>query len=157
MGWFSGWKWKPRNDETPAANDVWQYNTTTQQFEPGPLAFTLASGVYTPTRSSETNLDANVTTYECQYLRVGNTVTVSGSFKANPTLTATLTDFELTLPTASNLGASGDLSGVATCGYIASMVAEIDGQSANNTANIRWIATDTSEQLWSFIFTYQVI
>src|SRR5688500_4743620 len=36
----------------------------------------LTSGTYTPTLTNTTNLDGS-TAYECQYLRVGNTVTVS--------------------------------------------------------------------------------
>ena len=117
----------------------------------------LAAGVYTPTRSSETNLDANVTMTEAQYLRVGNTVTVSGRFTADPTLTATVTNFEIDLPVASNIGAAEDLAGVAFCGSIAAMGAEIIGVVANDTAQIQWISSDVTSQSWSYTFTYQVI
>jgi len=57
----------------------------------------LAAGVWTPTRSAEANMDANVTMFEGQYMRVGNTVTCSGRFTADPTLTATATSFESNL------------------------------------------------------------
>jgi len=117
----------------------------------------LASGVYTPTRSAEANLDANVTMTEAQYLRVGNTVTVSGRFTADPTLTATTTSFEITLPVASNIGAAEDVAGTAFCGAIAAQGAEIIGVAANDTAKVQWKAGDITSQTWSFVFTYQVI
>ena len=117
----------------------------------------LAAGVYTPTRSAEANLDANATMTEAQYFRVGNTVTVSGRFTADPTLTATTTSFEITLPVASNIGAVEDLAGMAFCGSIVSQGAEIVGSVANNTAVIFWRAGDVTSQTWSYTFTYQVI
>lgn len=117
----------------------------------------LAAGVYTPTRSAEANLDANVTMTEAQYMRVGNTVTVSGRFTADPTLTATTTSFEITLPVASNIGAAEDAAGVAFCGNIAGQGAEVIGVVANDTAKVQWKASDITSQIWSYTFTYQVI
>lgn len=117
----------------------------------------LAHGVYTPTRSAEANLDSNVTMSEAQYMRVGNTVTVSGRFTADPTLTATSTSFEFTLPIASNIGAVEDAAGVAFCGSIAGQGAAIFGVVANDTAKVQWVATDVTSQTWSYTFTYQVI
>lgn len=117
----------------------------------------LAAGTYAPTRSSETNLDANVTLSTAVYMRVGSTVTVSGRFTANPTLTATATNFEMDLPVASNLGAVEDLSGVAFCGAVAGQGAEIIGVVANDTAQVQWVAGDVTEQTWSYTFQYRVI
>jgi len=117
----------------------------------------ITAGTYTPTRSAETNLDANVTMTEAQFMRVGATVTVSGRFTADPTLTATATSFEITLPVASNIGAVEDAAGVAFCGAIAGMGAEIIGVVVNDTAKIQWVASDITSQTWSYTFTYQVI
>lgn len=117
---------------------------------------TLASGVYTPTRSAEVNMDAEVTMSEAQYSRVGNTVTVSGRFTADPTLTATTSSFEIILPIASNIGAAEDVAGTAFCGSIVSMGAEIIGVVANDTAKILWKASDVTSQIWSYTFSYQV-
>ena len=114
-------------------------------------------GVYAPTRSAEANTDANVTMSEAQYMRVGTTVTVSGRFTINPTLAATVTSFEFTLPVASNIGAVEDLAGVAFCGAIAGLGAAITGSVANNTAVVSFISSDLTEQTWSFTLTYQVI
>ena len=115
------------------------------------------AGVYTPTRSAETNLDSNVTPTEAQYMRVGSTVTVSGMFTADPTTPAVTTRFELSLPVASNFGAIEDCSGVAFCGGIAGMGASIQASTANDTAKIYWIASDVTSQQWTYSFTYQVI
>lgn len=117
----------------------------------------IASGVYTPTRSAEANMDSNVTMTEAQYMRVGNTVTVSGRFTADPTLAATATSFEITLPVASNLGAAEDAAGTAFCGTIAGMGAAVIGVAANDTAKIQWVSSDVTSQVWSYTFTYQVI
>lgn len=116
----------------------------------------LTSGTYTPTRSAETNLDSNVTMTQAQYLRVGETVTVSGRFTADPTSGAA-TSFEITLPIASDIGAIEDVAGVAFCGGIAGQGAEVIGVVANNTAKIQWVAVDTTSKVWSFHFSYQVI
>ncbi len=118
---------------------------------------TIASGTYTPVASAEANLDSVVTMLQAQYMRVGSTVTVSGRFTANPTTTTTATSFEITLPVASNIGAAEDAAGTAFCGAIAAQGAEIIGVAANNTAKIQWIATDVTNQTWSYTFTYQII
>lgn len=118
---------------------------------------TILSGVYTPTRSAEANLDANVTMTEAQYMRVGNTVTVSGRFTADATA-AGLASFEITLPVASNLGAIEDLAGVASSVSATTFEGgEVIGVVANDTAKISWIAVDTASRTWSYTFTYQVI
>ena len=111
---------------------------------------------YTPTRSAEANMDANVTMTVAQFVRIGAVVTVSGRFTADPTLTATTTSFEITLPVASNLAAAEDAAGTAFCGNIASMGAEVTGVAANDTAKIVWKASDITSQTWSYSFTYQV-
>lgn len=116
----------------------------------------LAAGTYTPTSSAAANLAANPTMTEAQYLRVGNTVTVSGRFTADPTA-AGAASFELTLPVASNIGAAEDAAGVAFSGSIAGQGAEITGSVANNTAIVSWVAVDITSQLWSYTFSYQVI
>lgn len=115
------------------------------------------AGVYTPVVSGESNLDATTTITEAQYLRIGNTVTVSGRFTANPTLTATSTFFELNLPVASNIGAAEDVAGVAFSGSIAGQGAAIIGVVANDTAKIIWVSADISAQTWSYHFSYQII
>lgn len=117
----------------------------------------LAAGTFTPTRSAESNLDANVTMTEAQYMRVGNTVTMSGRVTGVDPTAPGAASFEFTLPVASNLGAVEDLAGVGFCGAIAGQGAAITGSVANNTAVFSWIAADLTSQSWSYTLTYQVI
>lgn len=87
-------------------------------------------GTYTPTAANNVNLDANPTMYVAQYFRVGNTVTVSGRFTANPTA-AVSTSFTMTLPIASNFANAEELGGVAFAPAIAGQGAAIYATSSN--------------------------
>lgn len=117
----------------------------------------LAHDLFTPTRSAEANLDANVTMTQAQWMRVGNTITMSGRFTADPTTPATATSFEFTLPVASNFGNTFELAGVSFCGAIAGQGAAISASVANNTAVVSWVAGDVTSQTWSYQLTYTVI
>lgn len=114
----------------------------------------LAAGVYSPSDTANSNLDSATAT-EAQYLRVGNTVTVSGRFTADATAGGAAS-FELSLPVASNIGAVEDLAGMAYS-RTAGETAEITGSVANDTAVVAWTAVSTASQTWSYSFTYQVI
>jgi len=115
-----------------------------------------ASGVYTPTFTNVANL-ATITGSDAQYLRVGNTVTVSGNFVADPTLTATVTTFGISLPVASAFASTFQCGGTAVSGAIAGMAAEINADVANDRANVSWVASDPNNQTWSYTFTYRIL
>lgn len=117
----------------------------------------IITGVYTPTVSAAANTDSTPTASQAQYMRVGETVTVSGNFTADPTLAATTTSFEITLPLASNIGAVEDVAGTAACGNIVSMCAAITGVVANDTAKVFWKSSDITSQTWSYQFTYRLV
>lgn len=114
------------------------------------------SGTYNPSPSNEVNLDAAPTFSVAQYLRVGNVVTVSGRFQADPNLTATVTSFRMTLPIASNFAQTGDLGGTAAGQTI---IGNIAGISANvgGDAVVGWRASDVTIQSWFYSFTYLII
>lgn len=112
----------------------------------------LASGTYTPTSSSLSNVDAATPTVT-HYLRVGNSVTVAGSITIDATAGG-LASFEITLPIASNLAATSDLGGVAS--QIGES-ARILGSVANDTAVFSWTAVSTASLVWTFTFTYRVL
>jgi hypothetical protein len=116
----------------------------------------MAAGVYTPTLTNVANLDA-ITSYEAQYIRVGTVVTVSGKVDADPTLAATSTKIGISLPVASNLGATEDCAGNATCPTIAGQIAAILADTANDRAQMEWIAGDVTNQPMYYTFLYQVI
>lgn len=117
---------------------------------------TLDSGTYTPTLTNVANLDAS-TAYECQYLRVGSTVTVSGRVDVDPTTTATNTHLGISLPIASNFAALNECGGAAFARLIAGQGAAILGDSTNNRAAMIWGAVDTTNQAMYFSFTYRII
>lgn len=116
----------------------------------------LDSGVYTPGLTNVANLAAS-TAYECQWMRVGNTVTVTGKVDIDPTLTATVTQLGIALPVASNIGAVEDCAGVAAASGIAFQCAAIIGDAANNRAQLEYISGDVTNQPMYFSFSYQVI
>lgn len=115
----------------------------------------LVSGTYTPTLTNTTNITAS-TAYQCQYLRLGNTVTVSGKVDVDPTIAGQVV-LGVSLPIASNIGAVEDLGGVASAIAVAGQSAGIYGDAANNRATVEWIAVDTANRAMFFTFSYQVI
>lgn len=117
-------------------------------------ALNLDSGTYTPSLTNVSNLDAS-TTHSCQYLRVGATVTVSGYIEANPTAGAS-TQLGISLPIASNLINLGDCAGVAASPGASGVSAAIVADTANNRAEMQWVATDLNNQSMFFSFTYRV-
>lgn len=119
---------------------------------------TLVSGVYTPIIVIVANLDVTGTTaYECQYMRVGSVVTVSGKVDVNPTLTATSTQLGIPLPIASNFGAAEDCAGVAFASAVAGMGGAILGDATNDRAQLQFVSSDINSQPMYFSFQYQVI
>jgi len=113
------------------------------------------TGTYTPTLTNVTNLDAT-TAYQCQYLRLGDIVIVSGRLDADPTAAAS-TEVGISLPVASNIGAGPDLAGVAFCDAVAGLGARLLGDITNDRARMIWVATDTANRAFSFIFLYRII
>lgn len=118
-------------------------------------ALNLNSGVYTPTLTNVANLDAS-TAFQCQYMRVGSVVTVSGKVAVDPTAAA-LTQLGISLPIASNIGAQEDCAGSAAASGIAGLCAAILGDSTNDRAQLEFIAVDLTNQPLYFSFSYRVL
>lgn len=116
---------------------------------------TVAAGTYTPTLTNQSNLDGS-TAYECQYSRVGNTVTVSGKVDVNPTATGT-TKLGISLPIASNLGAAEDCAGTAASTGFAGESGPITGDAGNDRALLDWVTASSANHDMYFTFTYVVI
>lgn len=115
-----------------------------------------SNGRYTPTLTNVANLDGS-TAYQCQWMRVGNIVSVSGKVDLNPTSATTATQLGISLPVVSNLGTVEDCSGVAFASGIAAQGAAILGDTTNNRAQLEFISSDLSNQPMYFIFQYEVI
>src|SRR3990167_10996405 len=71
------------------------------------------ANTYTPTLTNVFNVAAS-TAYACQYMRVGNVVTVSGQVDIDPTAASTYTELDISLPIASAFTATNQLGGVGT-------------------------------------------
>lgn len=116
----------------------------------------VTSGTYTPTLTNGANVAAS-TAYVCQYMRVDNTVTVSGKVDLDPTTTG-MVAFTLTLPVASNIANYWDVggSGVVDVGGVM-LAAQITGNASTNTAAFKFYANNTANQAVAFSFSYRVI
>ena len=114
------------------------------------------SGTYTPTLTNTTNLTGS-TAYQCQYLRIGTTVLVSGKVDVNPTTAGSAALLGISLPIVSDIGAVEDCAGTACGTAVASETAAIIGDAANNRASMSWIVVDDANHAMFFTFAYQVI
>lgn len=114
------------------------------------------SGVYTPTLTNVTNI-ATSSSGANQYMRVGDTVTVSGQVLIDTTATG---DFilRMSLPIASDFSASsrycgGTFASLTVYGEAGAVLAN----AATSTAEFRGKTTSAASQSLSFTFTYKVI
>src|SRR3989338_1835376 len=121
------------------------------------LGVTVAHGTYSAAFTNAANLDGTPANVTCQYLRIGNTVTVSGSVTVDPTLTATATKVGIALPIASDFAAAEQCSGTASAPSIAGQSAAITADATNNRAEMQWVSGDVTSQYMAFTFTYLVI
>lgn len=132
-------------------------NTTlTGQLSVNTAGGNISWGTYTPTLTNTTNLDGS-TAYSCQWLRVGNSVTVSGQFDADATAGGGAnTVLGVSLPIASNLANANELGGTAAC-LTTFEAAAILADAANDRATVRWPSQGTNNRSYYFSFTYRVI
>jgi hypothetical protein len=120
----------------------------------------LAYGTYTPTLFNTTNIAAS-TAFACQWLRVGDTVTVSGQVNIDPTAAAASV-LGMSLPIASNFGGTQNLGGTATVAGTGAAVPSISSailaDPTNDRAQFLWLQNaDLTNRSWAFQFTYRII
>lgn len=115
------------------------------------------SGTYTPTLTNVSNIVAS-TAYTCQYMRVGNVVTVSGRVDIDPSALQDTT-LGMSLPIASNFSANENLSGtfVSQVTTDAKVPGAIYADATNDRATFFYRATTSANGSFSFIFTYRII
>lgn len=116
---------------------------------------TVVSGTYTPTLTNAANIDTS-TSYEAQYIRVGNIVTVSGNVEIDATNDNTQTTLGISLPFSSDIGLVGDLAGTAYCDVVAGMGSAVFGDVTNNRASLSYVTTETVNEDFFYTFTYQI-
>lgn len=121
-----------------------------------------ADGTYTATGTALTNCAATLPQGTSQYLRVGNTVTVSGQIRVQATAAALAvceTRISLPVPTALTAG-SNQIAGcaVATIGAGSAQIgAVIYANVTFDEAVLRFNAPDTLQHDFWYHFTYQVV
>lgn len=117
----------------------------------------IASGTFTPTMFPGLNVIA-ATGLKCQWLRVGNVVTVSGECQIQ-TVGVAVTTCGMELPIPSNLAVPNDCSGVIQqrIGATVGGLLIIGGDTVNNRANIQFTAVAASTNNYGFHYTYEVL
>lgn len=145
------------SDETGSGALVFGSSPTlaTPAFTGNPTG-TITSDTYQPTITNTTNIDAS-TTATCNYMRVGNVVTVSGAISVDPTADGgTPTEARITLPIASNF------SGAENCvGFLHNAAHTefglVAGNAAADLAALTWLSQSTTDHTIYFHFTYRII
>jgi len=115
----------------------------------------LASGTYTPTLTSVANV-ASSSASVCQYMRVGDVVTVSGKITIQATALLTSTSIGISLPVASSFANDFQCGGTgAPIG--ANSAGPIYADATNDRAEFNYVSADTTSRAFHFSFTYRVV
>jgi hypothetical protein len=115
------------------------------------------SGTYTPTLTNVTNIDSS-TARVCNYMRVGNVVTVSGRVTVDPTTSGSNFNLRMSLPVASNFAAAENGVGTFRSGTTTHINAGvIFAASATDDVSFNIVAEVTANSEYYFHFTYRVI
>lgn len=121
------------------------------------VAPNIASGTYTPTLTAVTNVSSTTAT-ACQYMRVGNTVTISGKVRVTGTTAGTTATISITLPIAQNNFANS-YEAAGSGGFIASNTyygATLSSNSGAQTIALSYIPTPLGNDEIYFTVTYQI-
>jgi hypothetical protein len=117
------------------------------------------SGTYTPNLTNITNVAAS-STGTCQYMRVGNVVTVSGQIAIDPTTASANTVVRMTLPIASDFSGSsrycGGTAASVSSGTYGQSLAIFAHESATGQAEFVGDPTVATSQSYAFSFTYRI-
>lgn len=111
-------------------------------------------GTYTATTSSLSNL-SSLSVPLAQWFRVGDMVSVFGSFTADPTLTG-FVSFQVTLPVSTSSATSTTLTGVAATSAVTEQATIAGSGLGTNKATVSWTAVDILSRTWTYNFQYQV-
>lgn len=115
----------------------------------------VASGTYTPSLTNVTNL-TSTTAYLCQWLRVGNVVTVSGRVDIDAVDGALAVTFRMSLPIASNFTATNHCGGVGRSGGVTGAELSISANTANDAALFDGNPGSANAENVYFSFTYLI-
>lgn len=117
----------------------------------------VGSGTYTPTLTNVLSINAS-TAYKCQWMRVGNVVTVSGRVDMTPNGPTMASGIQLgiSLPIASNFSASEDCGGAIGIAQDTSWAMSVRGDATNDRAEIAGVPNSSNNRAYYFTFTYEV-
>ena len=116
-------------------------------------------GTYTAVASDATNLDSTPANHTAQYMRVGDVVTVSGTMGIDVTVSGIGTNWDLSLPIASDFTLVDDCGGVAVQTDLAATVTDTFRISTNNTTNkarFEGYPVGVGANFCSYTYTYQI-
>lgn len=116
---------------------------------------TITASTYTPTVTTVANASA-AAGGNSMYIRVGNQVQVSGTLTCDAITTATLTQIRISLPIASNIGATGDAGGV-LASDVATAAGRIEGEPGSDTVQASFRPVSTANDTYGFTFMYTII
>lgn len=119
------------------------------------LAVPTASGVYTPTLTNVANVAAS-TPLACQYLRVGDVVTVTGAIDVTASVVATPTQIGVSLPIASALAGVSECAGTVAAGDV-TQAGSVSGDTTNDRAQIDYFANAITSHRMFFTFSYRIL
>ena len=113
----------------------------------------LTESTYTPTAAGVTNVNAATPTV-AYYQRLGYTVNVWGEVTINPGESQSAAELTLTLPIASAVAQTYEISGIAQNND--STTIRVLGNVAGDKASLKWVAMDTTSKAFSYRFTYHI-
>lgn len=113
------------------------------------------SGTYTPSLAPVTNIGASAAV-SCQYMRVGNVVSVSGHVYLGPVATGPAL-IGVTLPIHSNFTIPSQLGGTFAASGVDENPGSIYADTANDLAIFDIQAKQTAVAAYTFHFTYVVL
>jgi hypothetical protein len=122
-------------------------------FAEGAPSKSAMAGIYTPSLTNVSNLDAS-TAIDLIYAQIDKIVTVTGFAYVDPTLPGT-TQLGIGLPVISALADTTDVQGVCTSGLGESGI--VFGDVANARATLSFTATNTTNHLIGFVFSYKIL
>lgn len=117
----------------------------------------LTSGTYTPTLTNVANINTTGV-FACQWMRVGDVVTVSGRIAIRATLLGVYTEVGISLPVASNFASAQQCGGAVISENAGGSTGGVSADLTNDRARIvSQNIADVASNNYALSFTYQVI
>lgn len=120
---------------------------------------TITTGTYTPTLTNVLGVAASSVSL-AQWMRVGNTVTVSGQITIDPTGGGsgnTIVSIGISLPIASDFSNAFECAGTAVSPAIKGQSAAILADAVANRASIQFESLSNDNAVWYYHYTYRII